>query len=86
MWHPENEAEACSTLAALVEWLRASRGLDALDPASLRAWHDADTADFVAAFACFAPQTETAMRPGHIAALFAEWDEIRQRSKDPATP
>ena len=80
MWHPENEAEACSALAALVEWLRASRGLETLDPAALRGWNDADPDGFARAFASFEPETETATRQEHIAVLFAEWDEIRLRS------
>ena len=79
MWHPENEAEACSGVAALIEWLRASRGLDTLDPLSLRAWHNEAPDDFALVFASFTPETQTAMRLPCIAALFAEWDEIRLR-------
>ncbi len=38
MWHPNNEAEACSDGTAFIEWLRATRGMEALDPATLAAW------------------------------------------------
>jgi hypothetical protein len=79
MWHPKNEAEACSALAALIEWLRASRNLHTLDPESLRAWHDADPDGFADAFQSFAPETATATRQQRIAVLFAEWEAIRPR-------
>jgi hypothetical protein len=69
-----------------VEWLRASRRDDALDPSALRAWNEADPDDFARAFASFAPDTETATRQERIAVLFAEWDAIRPRSSGPGTP
>jgi hypothetical protein len=50
MWHPKNEAEACSEQAALIEFLRATRGWDALDPAGLAAWKDQDPAGYAAAY------------------------------------
>eukprot|EP01037_Dinobryon_pediforme_P012888 gene12888-12987_t len=76
MWHPKNEAEACSAVAALIEWLRASRGLHMLDPVSLRAWHEAEPESFAEAFQSFAPETATATRQQRIAVLFSEWDRI----------
>jgi hypothetical protein len=53
MWHPVSEAEACSDMAAFIEWLRATRGMQTLDPAALHAWREAEPAQYTAAFAEF---------------------------------
>jgi hypothetical protein len=85
-WHPIDEAEACSRLAALLEWLRATNARDDMSPATLRAWSVADPPAFANAVdAAFGP-TDPAMRARRIADLFDQWDAIRQPASDPATP
>lgn len=53
MWHPINEAEACSERAAFIEYLRATRGWNALDPTGLDAWKRQDPAGHDAAYQAF---------------------------------
>jgi hypothetical protein len=50
MWHPNDEAEACSEQAAFIEFLRATRGWHALDPAGLEAWKHQDPAGYEEAY------------------------------------
>jgi hypothetical protein len=47
-WHPPDEATAASTLAVLVEWLRATARLPDADPDTARAWAARDAAGFAA--------------------------------------
>ncbi len=49
MWHPIDEAEACSERTAFIEFLRATRGWDTLDPDGLAAWKHQDPAGYAAA-------------------------------------
>jgi hypothetical protein len=64
MWHPTTEAEACSDLAAMLEWLRAARGMHALTPETILTWHATDPAGLDHALAAFwltAPRTAEAI-------------------------
>jgi hypothetical protein len=73
MWHPSSEAEASCELAALLEFLRATRGLGELAPDGLWDWHLTDPAGFAEAFSAYDPNTNTAER---ISAVFAEFQVI----------
>jgi hypothetical protein len=80
MWRPANEAEACSDLAAFLEWLRAMRGWDALDPAELRRWYETHPDEFGLALAEFSPG-----RPIPAELLFVEFKSARD-PKQPSDP
>jgi hypothetical protein len=47
-WHPPDEATAASTLAVLVEWLRATARLPNADPDTAREWAARNAAGFAA--------------------------------------
>jgi hypothetical protein len=53
-WHPYDEAEAAGTKAAFIEWLRATRRLEAAEPAVIDAWPSRDPTGFASAIADFA--------------------------------
>jgi hypothetical protein len=64
MWHPRTEAEACSELAAMLEWLRATKGMDDLTPDAIIGWHATDPDSLereLAAFWQLAPRTYQAI-------------------------
>jgi hypothetical protein len=88
MWHPKDEAEACSDLAAFLEWMRATRLQHDLTPAALQAWYAANPAAFSAAFAAFSGDMNdmAAMRGERIAAMFTAWKTIRRQPPDSDAP
>jgi hypothetical protein len=77
MWHPDDEAEAASDLAAFIEYLRATRGNSELDPAELMRWAQTAPAEFDAALAEFYGES-TARSEQRRAALFERWKAIRR--------
>ena len=85
MWHPKDEAEATSELAALVEYLRATRLWPELDPTLLIQWAARDPAAFDAALAQFdgGDTKNAAQRSERRAAFFEAWKKISRECRVP---
>ena len=73
MWHPGSESEASCELTALLEFLRATKGLCDLTPQALWDWYLRDATGFAEAFAEYDPTANTAER---ISAVFASHQSV----------